>query len=352
MSSYVINTSYMFQAILASVILTLASGWLGIKLARRLNLLDFPGAAPHKLHRIPMPYAGGIALAITMVVLIIATGLWKSREIHLLILPAAIVFAFGILDDKKNLSPAIKFGGQLLATVLLIASGVYIRVFEYNGFYLGGAHILYKGFDWLLTGLWVIGVTNAFNLVDSMDGLAVGLSAWAFAFFMLATFDSQQITLSIISSILLGICIGLYFYNASPARLFLGDAGAQSLGFFLAVIAILYTPVSSYQASSWFVPILLVGIPIFDTTLVVISRLRRKIPFYKGGRDHTYHRLICLGLDPGRAVMIMHLTALLLECVAFIAVSQQPLIANGLFVTCVALGGVGIVYLDSRRRWS
>jgi UDP-GlcNAc:undecaprenyl-phosphate GlcNAc-1-phosphate transferase len=352
MSSYVFNTSYMFQAILASVILTLASGWLGIKLARRLNLFDFPGAAPHKLHRIPMPYAGGIALAITMIVLIVASGLWKSPEIHLLALPAAIIFAFGIWDDKKNLSPAVKFAGQLLATVLLIASGVYIRVFEYHSFYLGGPHILYKGFDWLLTGLWVIGVTNAFNLVDSMDGLAVGLSAWAFAFFMLATFDSQQITLSIISSILLGICIGLYFYNASPARLFLGDAGAQSLGFLLAVIAILYTPVQSYQASSWFIPILLVGIPIFDTTLVVVSRLRRKIPFYKGGRDHTYHRLICLGLDPGRAVMIMHLTALLLECVAFIAVSQQPLIANGLFATCIVLGGVGIIYLDSRRRWS
>ena len=352
MSSYVVDTAYMFQAILASVILTLGSGWVGIKLARRFNFLDIPGASPHKQHRIPMPYAGGIALAITMIVLVIAMGLWKSREIHLLTLPAIIIFIFGLWDDKVNLSPAVKFAGQLLATVLLIASGVYIRVFEFSGFYFGGPHFLYKGFDWFLTGLWVVGVTNAFNLVDSMDGLAVGLSAWAYAFFMLATFDSQQITLSILSSILLGICIGLYFYNASPARLFLGDAGAQTLGFLLAVIAILYTPVQSYQASSWFVPILLVGIPIFDTTLVFVSRLRRGKPFYQGGRDHTYHRLTCLGLDPGRAVMIMHVTALLLECVAFIAVSQQPLIANGLFITCVILGGIGIIYLDSRKRWS
>ena len=352
MSSVVINTSFMFQAILASVILTLGSGWLGIKLARRFNLLDMPGAAPHKLHRAPMPYAGGIALAITMTALILVSGLWKSHEILELFFPAAIIFIFGLWDDKSNLSPSIKFAGQFLAAVLLIASGVSIRVFEYGGFYIGGPHLIYKVFDWFLTVLWVVGVTNAFNLVDSMDGLAVGLSAWAFAFFMLATFDSQQITLSILSSILLGICIGLYFYNASPARLFLGDAGAQTLGFLLAVIAILYTPVQSYQASSWFVPILLVGIPIFDTTLVVVSRLRRGIPFYQGGRDHTYHRLICLGLDEGRAVMMMHGTALLLECVAFIAISQQPLLANGLFVTCIVLGGLGIVYLDSRRRWS
>jgi UDP-GlcNAc:undecaprenyl-phosphate GlcNAc-1-phosphate transferase len=352
MPSYVVYTSYMFQAILASVILTLGSGWVGIKLARRFNLLDIPGAAPHKQHRIPMPYAGGIALAITMIVLVIVSGLWKSHEIHILIPSMVIIFIFGLWDDKKNLPPFVKFSGQLLAAILLIASGVYIRVFEFGNFYLGGPHFLYKLFDWLLTGLWVIGVTNAFNLVDSMDGLAVGLSAWAFAFFMLATFDSQQITLSILSSILLGICIGLYFYNASPARLFLGDAGAQSLGFLLAVIAILYTPVQSYQASSWFVPILLVGIPIFDTSLVFVSRLRRGKPFYKGGRDHTYHRLICLGFDPGRAVMMMHGTALLLECVAFIAVSQKPLIANGLFLTCILLGGLGIIYLDSRRRWS
>jgi UDP-GlcNAc:undecaprenyl-phosphate/decaprenyl-phosphate GlcNAc-1-phosphate transferase len=352
MSSLVINTSYMFQAILASVVLTLGSGWLGIKLARHFNLLDIPGAAPHKLHRVPMPYAGGIALAITMIVLIIVSGLWKTHEIHILVLPAVVILVFGLWDDKNNLPAWVKFAGQLLAAVLLIASGVYIRVFEFGDFYLGGPHFLYKVFDWLLTGLWLIGVTNAFNLVDSMDGLAVGLSAWAFAFFMLATFDSQQITLSILSSILLGICIGLYFYNASPARLFLGDSGAQTLGFMLAAIAILYTPVQSYQASSWFIPILLVGIPIFDTTLVFVSRLRRKKPFYKGGRDHTYHRLICLGLDSGRAVMMMHGTALLLECVAFIAVSQKPLIANGLFVTCLVLGGLGIIYLDSRKRWS
>ena len=176
---------------------------------------------PHKLHRVPMPYAGGIALAITMIVLIIVSGLWKTREIHILVLPAVVILVFGLWDDKNNLPAWAKFAGQLLAAVFLIASGVYIRVFEFGDFYLGGPHFLYKVFDWLLTGLWLIGVTNAFNLVDSMDGLAVGLSAWAFAFFMLATFDSQQITLSILSSILLGICISLYFYNASPARLFL-----------------------------------------------------------------------------------------------------------------------------------
>ena len=352
MSSLVINTAYMFQAILASVLLTMASGWVGIKLARRFNLLDFPGSAPHKLHRLPMPYAGGIALAITTVVLVIISGLWKSHQIQLLALPSAIILIFGLWDDKKNLPAWVKFSGQLLAAILLIISGVYIRVFEYGEFYLGGPHLLYRIFDWLLTCLWLVGVTNAFNLVDSMDGLAVGLSAYAFAFFMLATFDSQQISLSILSSILLGTCIGLYFYNASPARLFLGDSGAQSLGFLLAVIAILYTPVQSYQASSWFVPILLVGIPIFDTTLVFVSRLKRGKPFYKGGRDHTYHRLICLGLDSGRAVMMMHGAALLLECVAFIAVSQKPLIANSLFITCIVLGGLGIIYLDDRKRWS
>jgi UDP-GlcNAc:undecaprenyl-phosphate GlcNAc-1-phosphate transferase len=337
MFSLVRYTAYMFQAILAAVLLTLATGWVGIKIATRFGLIDVPGA--------------GIALALTALILIAISGIWKTSEVSKLLLAALIIFIFGIWDDKRSLAPQYKFAGQALATVVLIALGIRIRIFEYSGFKIIDLDYLYVILDWLITILWVVGVTNAFNLVDSMDGLAVGLGAWAFAFFMLATFDSQQIYLSVVSSALLGICIGLFFYNAPPARLFLGDAGAQTLGFLLSTISILYTPVQSFQASSWFVPILLVGIPIFDTSLVFISRLRRKIPFYKGSCDHTYHRLVASGFDPGRAVFTMHLAALILECVAFVALSQSPFIANGMFLACLGLGVVGIIVLDKRSKW-
>jgi len=345
--SYLSNMTDIFLATLAGLTVTLVTAWLAIRISTRLNLMDFPGVLPHKQHRVPTPYAGGIALLLSLVILLFALGVWKVNGLGGLYLALMVIFIFGIWDDYKKLKPSIKSLGQLLAALILISSGIYIRVFEGSQFYLGGPHQLYVWFDWLLTILWVVGVTNAFNLVDSMDGLSVGLSAWAFAFFMLATLDSRQNSLSVLSAIVLGICIGLFYYNATPARLFLGDAGAQGLGLLLAAIAILYTPPQGNQASSWFVPILLVGVPIFDTSLVFFSRLRQKKAFYKGGMDHTYHRLVGLGLEPGRAVLTMHFAALMLECIAFVAISLPPLGANLVFLGCLGMGGSCMVLLDT-----
>jgi UDP-GlcNAc:undecaprenyl-phosphate GlcNAc-1-phosphate transferase len=345
--SYLSTMTNVFLATLAGLGLTLVTGWLAIRIATRLKLMDFPGVLPHKQHRTPTPYAGGIALLFSLLILLFALGVWKVGGLGGLYLALMVIFIFGIWDDYKKLKPSVKSLGQLLAALILISSGIYIRVFEGSQFYLGGPHQLYVLFDWLLTILWVVGVTNAFNLVDSMDGLSVGLSAWAFAFFMLATLDSQQQSLSVLSAIVLGICLGLFYYNATPARLFLGDAGAQGLGLLLATIAILYTPLQRNQASSWFVPILLVGVPIFDTSLVFFSRLRQRRAFYKSGMDHTYHRLVGLGLDPGRAVLTMHFAALMLECIAFVAISLPPLGANLVFVGCLGMGGVCLVLLDT-----
>ena len=343
--------SDIFLGTLAGVVVTLVTGWAGIQLAVRLKLMDIPGALPRKQHHLPTPYAGGIALFLSLLVLLFSSGMWKSAELRGLFVAVLVIFAFGILDDYKKLPPAIKLCGQLLAAIILIYSGIYIRIFESSQFFIGGHH-QFVWLDWGITLLWIVGVTNAFNLVDSMDGLAVGLSAWAFAFFMLAMLDSQQRVLSVLSAMVLGICLGLLFYNITPARLFLGDAGAQSLGLLLASIAILYTPQASFQKSSWFVPILLVGVPIFDTALVSFSRLRRRKPFYLGGVDHTYHRLVALGLEPGRAVLAMHMAALMLECAAFVALALPPIQANGIFVGCLLVGFACMFYLDNPKRWS
>jgi UDP-GlcNAc:undecaprenyl-phosphate GlcNAc-1-phosphate transferase len=140
----------------------------------------------------------------------------------------------------------------------------------------------------------------------------------------------------------------LYFFNITPAQLFLGDSGAQALGFFVAAAALAYTPVGLPPATSWFVPILLLAIPIFDTTLVTVSRLRRKLPVYKAHLDHTYHRLVALGLSPLRAVLTIHLVAILIDCLAFVAMSLSPLKANILFGMILLAGGVVILFLEQR----
>jgi UDP-GlcNAc:undecaprenyl-phosphate GlcNAc-1-phosphate transferase len=251
------------------------------------------------------------------------------------------------------MSAPVKAIGQLAATVMLILFGIYIQFLQVPSFFLSGSQPIFLWLNIGLTVLWIMGVTNAYNLVDSMDGLAAGLGGWAFAFFMLATYDSKQYDLSLFCALLLGICIVLYYFNSTPARLFIGDSGAQTIGFLLAVVAILYTPgKATAQSTSWFVPILLVGIPIFDTTLVFFSRIRRRKPFYTGNCDHTYHRLVAFGMHPNRAVQSMHMAALILDCLAFVAVAQSPLKANAILVGIVIVGIVGILLFDYKKWWT
>lgn len=349
MNSNVLEYSGLFQAILISVLLTLGTAYIGILVARKIKLMDFPGAAPYKQHTVAMPYAGGIALMLSLSILVIITGLWKDEQIRSMLLGALVIFAFGIWDDYKRLSALPKFLGQVGVAILLILSGVSIEILESRTFFIGGSSFIFELLDKFLTVFWIVGVTNAFNLVDSMDGLAVGLSGWAFAFFMLATVESGQHLLSMASAILVGICVAIFLFNSNPAKMFLGDSGAQTLGFILSVMAIYYNPVGSFQTSSYLVPILLIGVPIFDTTLVTISRLRRRIPFYKGNRDHTYHRLVALGLEPSRAVYVMHLAALILNCLAFIAVGLSPVAANSVLLIIIITGIVTIWFLEIKQ---
>lgn len=337
-------------SILFALLATLVMAWISIKIAWRFNMLDVPGAAPHKHHAIPTPLAGGIALFSALILVAIGYQLFVQQDIRAILLSGVIIFIMGVWDDIKGISPLTKLVGQGLAVILLIYLGVYIRIFESPEFFINGQGGIYLVLDWLLTALWIIGITNAFNFVDSMDGLAAALAGIAAAFFMLVTLDSNQPDVSRQSAILLGICIGLYFFNAPPARLFLGDSGAQLLGFVLAAMAIIYTPENTFQTSSWFVPILILGIPIFDATLVVISRLHHKRPIYKSALDHTYHRLVALGIESNRAVMAMHIAALSLGCLAFIALSLPPLYANAVFGIVLALGGFALLTLEIKMR--
>lgn len=308
-------------------------------LSRRFSLVDVPGREPHKQHNAPTPVAGGLIFFATVLVI----GWFYQAlqpEVLQILLPALVVLAFGLWDDLRGLSPLWKFMGQLLAGLLLIASGVQVLLFTQ------------PWLNYLVTLLWVVGITNAYNFVDSMDGLVVGLGGLAAAFFMLVTFDAGQQNLSIFSALLLGTCIGAYYFNTQPARYFMGDSGSQFLGFLLAALGIAYNPVGFLPSASWYVPILLMGVPIFDTVLIVFSRLRRGKPVYRGAHDHTYHRLIKLGINPNRAVVTMQTAALLLGTLAFIALTFQPLLANLVFGGILLLGSALVIFLDFPPRWT
>lgn len=308
--------------------------------ARRLNIVDIPGKEPHKQHLTPTPIAGGFVLFFTILLVGLIYGILSLPEIRPLLLPAVIVFLFGVWDDIKGISPLWKFIGQLLAAIVLILSGVQVLLFSQ------------PWINYAVTLLWIIGITNAYNFVDSMDGLVVGLGGLAAAFFMLVTFDSGQMPLSLFSAILLGASVGTFYFNAQPAKYFMGDSGSQFMGFLLASLGIAYNPVGFEPFASWYIPILLMAIPIFDTVLIVFSRLRRGLAVFKGANDHTYHRLVAMGISPTRAVLSMQIAALLLGTLAFIALTFPPLYANLVFLVVLLLGMMLILFLDNRRRWA
>lgn len=336
----------LFKASLGGILIAVAICPLAIWTARRTGLLDVPGSAAHKQHKRTTPSAGGIALALSLVVLVLLFRL-LNKDITSVLVAVGIVFLFGILDDARGLRAPAKLIGQVLASVLLIASDVSVHFMEGLSIpYLNGT--LLTVLDWGLTILWFVGITNAFNLIDSMDGLAIGIAAIAFGFFMIMAMVAQQNYLAVFSACLLGICLGLYLYNVAPARLFLGDSGAQTLGFTLAAVAMIYTPQNLPQASSWFVPILVLGVPIFDTSLVVASRLLRHTPIFKADRTHTYHRLVALGLDPQRAVLAIHITTLLLSFLAFITLSLPPLESTLIFFAVILVGVVVLFILERK----
>ena len=306
-----------------------------MSLARRTGFIDLPGSLPHKRHDRPIPLAGGWIVSSSVLVGCIFAGLYRNQVILSLVGASLIVFAFGIWDDRKSLPASVKLLGQLAAASVLVVSGSRVQLFE-------------PSLSWLnlsITFIWMVGITNAYNFVDSMDGLATGLAALAGAFFILVTADAGQHDYSLFSAILVGALVGTYYFNAQPARVFLGDSGSQWLGFIIAGLAIAYNPQGYLRIQSWFLPILLVGVPIFDTCLVVFSRLRRKNPLFRAGFDHTYHRLVELGLDSNRAVLLMQFAALLLGCLAFITLALPPLWGNLIFAACLTLGAVGIIRL-------
>lgn len=340
--------SFQVEALLLGLLISLPIGWLAMTFSKKIHLIDVPGTAKHKLHDHPVPIAGGLTLVLSAGVLLFIFRQTLPPSFLAILLPALIIFAFGLLDDLRGLSAPIKLVGQVLAVLTMMSMGLSIHIFEH--LLPQGNHVVWRMLpsflDAFLTVFWIVGIVNAFNLIDSMDGLVSGISAWAFGFFVIAALDSQQITLSYFAAIFLGINLALSFYNTAPAKFFLGDSGAQTLGFLLAAISILYAPIYLVQASSWFVPILLLAVPIFDTCLVFFSRLRRRTPFYKANRDHTYHRLVNYGMDPRRAVFSLHITALIFQCVGMIAAALPPLLANSCFVLSLLIGLGAFFYLE------
>jgi len=341
-----IQLPILFQIILFSSIVGLILAYLSLQIAPKFGLMDDPKSAEHKVHEAPIPLTGGTVILLVIWIATFFFDLSGENPIKGIILASSIIYIFGLWDDLEHLTPTIKLIGQFFGALLLIQNGVQIHLFDSPEFFIQ------PGAPWdvilniSLTVFWVIAIVNAFNLIDSFDGLAVGLSALSASFFLVISIASGQREMAYFSAIILGGTFAVYFYNSHPAKLFLGDSGAQTLGFILASMAILYRPNAESQLSSWFVPILVFGVPLFDLCLVFFSRLRRRKKVHSASKDHTYHRLAQRGVDLDRAVLLMHGVSLILSVVGYLCLNLPAFLANSIFLILMSIAVSAFFILD------
>ena len=290
-----IITPYMLMAA-SALVLAIGSTPVMRQVALRLGVIDAPAA--RKIHTSPVPLLGGAAIYIAFIVALLWFGERRYiNEVVGIFIGATLMSLVGVVDDKWGLGSYIKLGGQALAAAILIYSGVQIHLF---GTWL----------DYALTVAWVVGITNAFNLLDNMDGLSGGVAMIAAVYFTLLATIGHQYLVGTLAAALAGACAGFLIYNWSPAQVFMGDTGSLFLGFLLAAVGIKLRFPANSDTITWMIPVLVLALPIFDTTLVFISRLRRgKNPLTTPGKDHISHRLAQLTGSRSEAVLICYLIA-------------------------------------------
>jgi UDP-GlcNAc:undecaprenyl-phosphate GlcNAc-1-phosphate transferase len=270
------------------------------KAAFKYGVLDVPDSRL-KTHKEATPYLGGVAIFLAFLFTLALTidGQIPPKTTGIL-LSASIIVMLGLFDDLKVLSPKVKLIGQAIAVLVLVKAGIMVQL----GFLPGWANLA-------LTFFWMIGITNAINLVDVSDGLAAGVTAIAGTFLYAIALMRPPDVIPMLVLPLIGATVGFLAYNRPPARIYMGDTGSMFLGFMLGAIAMIGKYTADHHRIAWVAPIIILGIPIFDTLFVMGVRFVRRIPVMSGSPDHFAVRLRNNGFSPGAIVGLSYLGACL-----------------------------------------
>ena len=309
---------------------------LTIRYAAKWRLVDLPGE-DRKIHTQPIPRVGGIGIVFSAFV---AVGYWigEADELRGLFGGGAIIAIFGFMDDRYDLNYKLKFLGQILAVIPLLLSGMYIEVVPFLG--LDPAPL------WVslpLTFFFVLGVINAVNLSDGLDGLAAGTTILSLGLLVVLALQSRQFDAALVGLGVIGSLLGFLRYNTHPASVFMGDAGSQFLGFITCALAIKITQYPAIAVSP-VLPLVLVGLPVMDTFLVIALRLIQRRPPFEADRNHTHHQFMVLGFRHYEAVAAFYILQTALLGMAWALRYQGDGVLLGgylLFCTCV-ISGIGL----------
>ncbi len=292
----------LFKPFLISLLIAFITTPVVRRFAIKIGAVDIP-KDNRRMHKAPMPYLGGVAiyLAVIITVLVFAP---LTRENIAIILGGTIIAISGVIDDIKDLSPRKKILFQLAAGIVLLIGGIKVEFFT-NPFASGNTIVNLGLLSIPITLFWVVGITNTVNLIDGLDGLAAGVSMISSLSLMFVANKFGNSEISLIAAILAGACLGFLPYNFNPAKIFMGDTGALFLGFMLSAISV-EGVMKSAATIAIVVPVLILGIPIFDTAFAICRRLLNGQSISSADKGHLHHRLLETGLSQKSTVLVLY----------------------------------------------
>jgi UDP-GlcNAc:undecaprenyl-phosphate GlcNAc-1-phosphate transferase len=324
--------------------------------ALRLGIIDQPH--PRKIHLTPVPRLGGLAMyaAFVVTVCVFAALLSKTTpnvwgQLLAVLGGATSIVLIGLLDDGGYLHPLTKLLlGMPIAALALVSGGIRVMAWPFVAHF--DAHsFAFNAVSWILTLFWIVIITSAFSILDHMDGLCSGVAAIAAAFFLLFAILEGQSLVSILAAAVFGASVGFLFWNLNPASIFMGDTGALFLGFMMATLGIKMRFLPLPATQSWTIPVLVLAVPIFDSALVVVSRLRRgRNPLTTPGKDHAAHRLTALGVGQRGATYILYGIGIAGGLLAWLVLSLSVAQTYWIMAGVVALGILALIGLERRYR--
>ncbi len=281
--------------------------WLAIKIANKFRVLDYPDTE-RKMHIRPVPLLGGVAVFSAYIIALLLNFhfSWKLKGI---IIASFFIMISGLIDDVKKLSAGARLVIQVLCSLLVISFGMHLNIISDR---LPFAYFL----EVIITVIWIVGITNAMNFMDGIDGLAAGFAFIASGTFAAIAYQTGQPYFVFLNVALAGACLGFLVFNFYPAKIFLGDAGSSFLGFSLAVLAVMGEWAENRPIVALSIPLLILAVLIFDITYISVSRIARgKVKTFKEwieyvDRDHLHHRLMGMGLSQVQTVLFIYLVSM------------------------------------------
>ena len=316
---------------------------LAIKLAPKIGAVDVPKDA-RRVHTKPMPRFGGMAIFIgTMAVIMVF--LEKDSQLWGVILSGTLMYLVGVVDDLKGISAKVKLLGQIACATIMYCFSIRITTMA-NLLPWGPGLIRFPVvISFLVTVVWIVGVTNAVNLIDGLDGLAAGVCCIASLSIAYTAHLHDRMTTCSIMSALAGACVGFLMFNFNPAKIFMGDSGSLFLGYMLASVSLLGdTPLKSTTVLATLVPICVLALPLFDTTFAILRRLWTHRPIMEADRGHLHHRIMAIGWGQRRTVLILY-------CISGVMGVAAILFSLDMYIETLALmiiaGTLIFVFLDN-----